>query len=139
MTHIMTITCPKAFKDGPQFDDDGLIPGSWPTPFPTEGLVGWIAHGTVKQNRVLVDAVIEDEHIDTWLSLPNGWTKASHHSWDMRSGDEYDEDGNLISHGLETHTATDKAEYEKHMPEVDGNPQTYKRQHVIFGWPEIHD
>ena len=134
--HIMTLTLPKPFRDGPQFDENGdLVGGSWPAGFTTQGILGWIPIGTEVAGRVMVDAVIDGEHIDDWVdNIPAGWTKASHHSWNKRSYD------------LGTLTPTDQDEYKKHKPpEVDENgdpltdPVTYSRIHKILGWPDIED
>ena len=149
MVHVLSITVPKPFAAGPQFEENGdLTPGSWPVDFPTDGLMGWVAHGIEKSNRVLVDAVITQEAIDEWMNnLPGGWTNAGHHSWDLSSQDEYDPDtGDFVASGVDTVTATDQTEYTKHIDpprdengDLTGAAADYRRIHKFQGWPDIRD
>ena len=149
MVHLLSITVPKEFAAGPQFDEAGdLIPGSWPGGLPAGGFLGWVAHGIEKSNRKLVEALVSDEFIDDFLSgLPGGWTKASHHSWDLKSQDQYDPDtGDFVASGLTTIAATDNPEYTKHIdPPRDENgnptgaPAEYRRIHKFQGWPDARD
>ena len=148
MSVIMSLTVPKAFKDGAQFDENGdVIPGSWPMPFPHDGVLAWIAHGVENAGRVLVDALLTDEAYPEWdTGLPSGWVNSGCHKWNMGDRDEHDENGDLVSSGLDTLTVTDQTEYKKHMPDpVDengdptGDPVTYHRQHKFLGWPDVRD
>ena len=130
---FITLSVPPPFADGPQYDEDGnLIPGSWPSGLPHEGIQAWVKVGIPADGRELIDCLVPDD----WPigDIPAGWLNDGNMQWDFIRRDEYDEQGNLVNAAIDTRTPTNYAEYNKHLEDP-----TTARVHVILGWPEIRD
>ena len=131
---FVSLSVPPPFSTGPQYDEDGnLIPGSWPTGLPHEGIEGWTILGAPKGGRDLIDMVVPDD----WplQDIPTGWLANGAHRWDMLTQDEYSEAGELVQPGLKTDMPTDYTEYNSHFEDHTDE----SRVHVIAGWPVVHD
>ena len=136
MRHV-TCSIPGPFSDGPLYNDEGeLIPGSWPVGLPHLGLQGWRKLGIPSGGRELCDFVCDDD----WPleDIPNGWLSDGDMKWDGVTQDEFDDEGALVSSGIEVLTPTLYSEYNAHLKDENDDPRTEEsRVHVILGWPRI--
>ena len=132
---LTSIITPKAFRYGPQYDENGsLIPSSWPPGLPIVEWLGWHSYGMEKGGRFLVDVLLKDED-KSWVDeMPGGWTKNSLFNWDAV--------GDLVPV-----TPVDESEYLSHIPDtilydeegepIGTEPAVYHRMHKYQGHPDI--
>ena len=132
MKYVTVSRVPGPFAEGPQFDEEGeLIPGSFPSGLPHEGMKGWTKLAEAQGNKWMVEFVAEDNWpVD---GLPGGWKAVASYIWDGVAQQEHDENGDPIGTPYNVEVATDEAEYQGYFPE----DTEYKRHHSYLGWPTI--